>query len=272
MRWTLIPCRLAASAAVIVAIFLAALSQPAKAQNPEIPLHARVASYGVILGLRGAEASPDGLPATLSAEAREALADPDFGYEGFLVHSIHVEGLALVEDTENRWRLLGLIIFEDMAQRRVYAEFAAYYDTDGTQVTIDWATARTRMPETPSIIWFVADPDEFTAEDLAPKSHAELLKLAAERSLETAPSGKSSYAIYAVSMDRFPADAETMFRTSDDDARVTTFNFAGWPAAVFQSRIAAHEIGNPATYTVMTGGGDTISELTAFPGRPIRTE
>lgn len=272
MRWTLIPCRLAASAALIFAVVLAAVAQPAKAQNPEIPLHARVASYGVILGLRSAEASPDGLPATLSSKAREALADPEFGFEGFLVHSIHVEGLARVEDTENRWRLLGLIIFEDMAQRRVYAEFAAYYDTDGTQVTIDWATARTRLPETPSIIWFVADPDEFTAADLAPKSHAELLKLAAERSLETAPSGERRYAIYAVSMDRFLADAETMFRTSDNEARVTTFNFGGWPAAVFQSRVAASAIGADETYTVLSSDGTVLSRLTKFPGRPIERQ
>ena len=268
MRLTLISFRRAAMAAAVFAVF----ADPAHAQNPDIPLHAKVASYGVILGLRGAGASPDGLPATLSSEARKTLASPDFGYEGFLVHSIHVEGLARVKDSDNRWRLLGLVIFEDMVRRRVYTEFAAYYDTDDTQVTIDWATARTRMPETPAIIWFVADPDEFTAADLAPKSHVDLLNLASERSLETASGGEGNYAIYAVSMDRFPADAETVFHSSDDEARVTTFNFGGWPAAVFESRIAANQIGTGETYTVMTPGNDTISKLTDFPGGLLRTE
>ena len=250
---------------------------PAAAQNAptpalavaEVPQHAKFASLGIVLGLRGQTASSDGLPVTLTSAVRKELLEPVFRFDGFVVSNIQMESFAAIEGKSDAYRLLGLIVFEDAAARRVYTEFAAYYTVTQSGIVIDWASARTRTPTAPTIVWFAVDPENLTAAYRAPKSQYALMLLLEEQALLKAKgSGKRDVAIYAVSWDRFAADNMPIVATAASDLTTSVFDLGGWSAVLFEGRIDTEQLGNGNMLELHFPDGRLIGQLDSFPVRP----
>ncbi len=254
------------------------LLSPGQAQERPVivPQHAQVAGYGVVLGLRGEKPNSPAFPARLTDDATLGLKDKDFKYEGFLLHSIHVEGLNPVEGSKDTWRLLGLVVFEDLAARRVYTEFSAYYKIKSDHVSIYWAAAAARTPDEPTIAWFAIEAEKIPKNFTASSNHGQILKFAVDNSLENLPKSqkiKKKYVIMAISLDRFDKDEKASFKASSSNIDVETYDFAGWPVGVFRGKMTAQDIGYLKHFQMLStveGVSRTVSRLDKFPDQLIK--
>lgn len=234
----------------------------ADAEDPSIAQHTRLAAFAVVLGIRGLEPSSDGLPARLSEEAKAGLKTDGFTYETFQVHSIHLEDIRTVEDRQDSYRVLGLIIFEDFAGRRAYVEFAAFYDAEDDGVNVTWASQRVREPSEPAIVWYAIDNDDLTADLLQPSSHLELLRFSQDPSARRAG---ATYTVVAVVMDRFPAAARPGFEAGDASVSVTELDFGGWTAGIFRTRLGPEGLASRGGLKVTGPQGRPLGQLDGWP-------
>lgn len=246
---------------------------PAIAQTQQlsgdVPQHAKLASFGVVLGLRGQDASSDGLPVMLAQDVRKELVEPVFRYDGFVVSNIQIESFATIEGQEDAYRILGLVVFEDAAARRIYTEFAAYYDVTDTGVVIDWASARVRTPPDPTILWFAVDPDDLPTDNYAPPNQLTLMRLLEEHGLVNPPSaGKHDVVIIAVAMDRFALADLPVTAHGAPDLKVSTFDLGGWPSALFQGSLIVNDLNEENPLTLEFPDGRVISQIGSVPVRP----
>ncbi len=263
---------------VVIGLSLSGLSQAAD-QTQRIPQHAKVAGFGVVLGLRGETVNPSSLPVRLTSEAASQLREPDFQYDRFVLHSVHVEDTGQVGDDPTDWRLLGLAVFEDIAARRVYTEFAAYYKMQPEGMSIYWAAASTRTPDVPTILWFAVEAGNVPEDYLSSPNHAQLLKLAGEVSLqgtqqEQDDATPKDYVVFAVSMDRFAASEEVTFKVWGNGIDVLAYNLMGWPVGIYKGRMAARDIGRLIRFemsSTVKGTPRKISSLEHFPVRRIKS-
>ncbi|MEP0069917.1 hypothetical protein [Pyruvatibacter sp.] len=263
-------------AVALVGFFLVSglvLTAPAIAQTQQVsgdvPQHAKLASFGVVLGLRGQSASGNGLPVKLTEDVREELVEPVFRYDGFMVSNIQIESFATIKDQNDAYRILGLVVFEDAAARRIYTEFAAYYDVTDKGVLIDWASARIRTPSQPTILWFAVDPDDLTPGSYAPPNQLTLMRLLEKHGIAKPPSAdRRDVAIFAISMDRFAAGDMPVAADNAAGLEVSTFNLGGWPAALFQGQWVSANINQSRPLSLKFQDGRVISHIDSFPVRP----
>lgn len=251
------------------------IATPAAAQSDgttlsaDVPPHAKLASFGVVLGLRGKTATPDGLPVVLTSEVRKELLEPEFRFDGFMVSTIQMESFAPIENEPDAYRLLGLIVFEDAAARRVHTEFAAYYSVTDTGIVIDWASARTRTPESATILWFAVEKNDHSPEQLEPKNQIGLMRLLETSALKAASDSQDGeIVIYAVSMERFAERDMPITTATPSDVSASVFDLGGWPAAVFTAPAGVQISKESNTLELIFPDGRLLERIDSFPTPP----
>jgi hypothetical protein len=230
---------------VCVLTLLSASLLSARSATPEqgpYPRHVDLATLGTVLGMRGQTASENGLPVRLSSGVAMQLVEADFRYESFFLQQILINKYATINGQPGSWRVQGMLVFEDVAGRRAYAQYSTYYRVLDDGIEITRAAARALTPTKPTVVWFALRQENLPTGVLTPENHAELIKLAATQSLTTVPSDVDSYVIFAMSMDRF-ADSEQMTFESDISGVETTLvNLGGWPVGIFTGRLDPDDV------------------------------
>ncbi len=263
------------SAILLVGLLLVASAASApvaaeEAQQTPYPRHVDLATLGTVLGMRGQSASERGLPVRFSSDVQTSLVEPEFHYEGFYLHQILIGKVATINGQPGGWRVQGLLVFEDVAGRRAYAKYSTYYRVLNDGIEITRSAARAFTPPEPTIIWFALHRRDVPDDMLVPESHAELIKLAATRSLDRVPSSTGDYVVFALSMDRL-APSEQMASIADmADLEIVNVNLGGWPVGVFSGQMDPSDIADKLSVKLE---GDIFSTdmfvLQRFPTRPF---
>ncbi len=262
--------------AILVTVLLVAsvsLVSIKAAESEQIlyPRHADLATLGTVLGMRGQTASERGLPVRFATpEMASWLVDPEFRYEEFYLHQILINKVSTITGEPDTWRVQGVLVFEDVAARRALAQYSTYYRVQENGIVITRTAAKTLTPPNPAIVWFALRKEDVEAEMLQPKSHAELIRLAATQSLATAPSETDEYVIYVLSMDRFAASEQMVLQSDIQDLETESINLGGWPVGIFTGHIDPDEINGKLSVSFL---GDVFSKdtnvLPDFPVRPF---
>lgn len=243
----------------------------AEAEQPAYPRHVDLVTLGTVLGMRGQTASERGLPVRFaSADVASVLIDPEFRYEGFYLHRILISKVATIAGQTDSWRVQGLLVFEDVAGRRAYAQYSTYYRLLSEGIEITRAAAKAFTPPEPTIVWFAVRQKDVMAGMLEPENHAELIKLAATRSLTNVPSVTEDYAVFALSMDRFASSEQMTFQSSVQGLEIGRANLGGWPVGVYTGRFDPNEIGGKLKVNLVGEVFPTETlVLPSFPTRPF---
>ncbi|MDW3097122.1 MAG: hypothetical protein R8J41_03400 [Alphaproteobacteria bacterium] len=186
-----------------------------------------------------------------------------------MVSTIQMESFAPIENEPDAYRLLGLIVFEDAAARRVHTEFAAYYSVTDTGIVIDWASARTRTPESATILWFAVEKNDHSPEQLEPKNQIGLMRLLETSALKAASDSQDGeIVIYAVSMERFAERDMPITTATPSDVSASVFDLGGWPAAVFTAPAGVQISKESNTLELIFPDGRLLERIDSFPTPP----
>ncbi len=243
----------------------------AEAESGPYPRHVDLATLGTVLGMRGQTASENGLPVRFaSSDVASLLVEPEFKYEGFFLHQILISKIATIAGQPDSWRVGGVLVFEDAAGRRAYAQYSTYYRVLNDGIEITRTVARAFTPTEPTIVWFAVRQEDVPREMLTPENHAELIKLAATQSLERVPLNADDYVVFALSMDRIAPSEQMAFGTDLTDMEVTSVNLGGWPVGIFAGQFDPDEIDGKLSAKLVGDvfAADTVS-LHSFPTRPF---
>lgn len=247
---------------------------PSWSAEPEpqtYPRHADLATLGTVLGMRGQQSAERGLPVYFaSSDVAARLVETDFRYEGFFLHQILISKVATITGQPDSWRVQGLLVFEDMASRRAYAQYSTYYRVVNDGIEITRTVARAFTPTEPTIIWFALHQGDVPESMLEPESHAELIKLAATQSLRMVPANADDFVIFALSMDRFSPTEKFSLHAEGQSLEMSTVNLGGWPVGIFTGHLDPKEVaGRLSVNLVGDAFAGSVAVLPAFPLRPF---
>lgn len=235
----------------------------------DIPYHVSMIVGASVLTMRGRDTPEAIWPVRIAAEARAALREPEFRYEGF---TLVATGLASFDEptTDPETASLSAVLdFVDDAGRRASVALLVGYGFTGEWLEIRGAEVVTLAPTRPEVRVFIVPADEFPAGALQSEGDGlELLRAAVENaSREPSPLPREYY-IFAFSANRLPLDAVIELRLSDTPEGIeghpgnsVQLDHQGWRTAVMRgtfARTAGEEFFIKAIYR--PGAGTPIEE------------
>lgn len=238
-----------------------AMAAPADAQSPEpllvvpsplegpiadAPPDIQIAIAAIVLRLRGVTDAAEYGPVRLSDDAERGLAASAIGFPGFAVTGFHLRYVVPLPDGEPGRRIIGDLVFEDDASRRVTMQVGADYRIDGDEFEIVNASARTASPAIPDVRLLLVPAGKVPANLLKQqRDHAALLEFVSENA---SPSeliwlkGRADYYVFVFAMDRLAEDdGLDVFVGRRDSAERgrwqgtrRVLNYAGWRVLVLR--------------------------------------
>ena len=230
----------------------------------DLPYHVSMIVGASVLAMRGRDTPEAVWPVWIASEARAALQEPEFRYQGF---ALAATGLAEFDgpttDPETA-SLSAVLDFVDDAGRRASAALLVEYGFTSERLEIREAEVVALAPARPEVRLFMVPADAFPGSALQSKGNGlELLRAVVENASNEAWPLPREYYIFAFIADRLPPDAVLELRLSDakegiegHPANTVQLDHQGWRTAVTRAtftRTASEEFFVKAIYRPGSG-------------------
>ena len=212
----------------------------------DLPYHVSMIVGASVLAMRGRDTPEAMWPVRIATEARAALQEPEFGYEGF---ALVATGLASFDEpsTDPETASLSAVLdFIDDAGRRASAALLVEYGFASEWLEIREAEVVALAPTRPEVRVFIVPVDEFPGGALQSEGDGlELLRAVVENASHEPSSLQREYYIFAFGADRLPPDAVLELRLSDTPDGIEGYpgnsvqlDHHGWRTAVMRATFA----------------------------------
>ncbi len=245
----------------------------------DMPIDLTLVVSAAVLRMRGLDDPETIWPVVFSPEAAAELGQSAAAFGRFTLVGSMLQDWSLLSAEPFNLTLDSLLYFADPTGRRAIVSLLVVYGFTELNVEIRRARIETVAPDVPEARLFVvpaADvPDSVLdagADQLALLEHVVANAVGGERPVPTTP---EDYYVFAIMMDRLPADSDIRLRLGNapdgvagNDGNAVTVDYHGWRVAVLRGTFAlgtgqefffkvVHRPGDDGT------GGERASTLTA---------